>query len=243
MTRLQVIQFAVPLILIVWLVWVPARSDLGFAVQVFSSSAAMAVMALQGIWLLPPWWAPFVFAVGLGVAAWLGRRRIRPFSSAVPRTWGRVARDGSLRRAGHHIDLRYGHRMAQPHHPCSGSRESGLSARAGSLTRRQWRQQKQHQRAPRNARRWRSSLPRVAWAILWCRFRGAGRVRAACPWCPACRPARLCHPWRACAGAPRAGPEPDRSAAGWRPTARQVQRPLSGARRPHRGAMSPKGSQ
>ena len=86
MTWLYAFQFALPLILIGWLVWWPARSGLGFVVQVFGSVAALAVMALQGVWLLPPWWAPFVFAVALGVAAWLVRRRIPPFSSAVPRT-------------------------------------------------------------------------------------------------------------------------------------------------------------
>lgn len=66
----------------------PARSGLGFLVQLFSSFAALAVMALQGIWLLPPWWAPFVFTVALGVATGLGWRRIRPPASAMPRTWG-----------------------------------------------------------------------------------------------------------------------------------------------------------
>ena len=88
MTWLYAVQFAMPMILMAWLVWVPARSAVGFAVQAFSSIAALALMALQGIWLLPPWWAPFVFAVGLGVAAWLGWRRIRSVSSAVPRSWG-----------------------------------------------------------------------------------------------------------------------------------------------------------
>ena len=88
MIWLYAAQFAAPLVLIGWLVWVPARSGLGFVVQVFGSVAALAVMALQGIWLLPPWWTPFVFVVALGVAAWLGWRRIRPFSSTVPRTRG-----------------------------------------------------------------------------------------------------------------------------------------------------------
>ena len=63
MTWLFAVQFAAPLILIGWLVWVPARSGVGFVVQVFGNFAALAVMALQGIWLLPPWWAPYVFAV------------------------------------------------------------------------------------------------------------------------------------------------------------------------------------
>ncbi len=88
MTWLYAVQFALPLILIGWLVWLPARTGLGLVVQVFGSVAALAVMALQGIWLLPPWWAPCVFAAALGVAAWLGWRRARPCSTALPVTWG-----------------------------------------------------------------------------------------------------------------------------------------------------------
>lgn len=88
MIWLYAVQFAAPLVLIGWLAWLPARSGLGVAVQVFGSVAALAVMALLGIWLLPPWWAPFVFVVALGLAAWLGWRRMRPFSPTVPRTGG-----------------------------------------------------------------------------------------------------------------------------------------------------------
>ncbi len=87
MTWLYAVQFAAPLMLIGWLALVPARSGLGFVVQVVGSVAAVAVMALQGIWLLPPWWAPFVFAVALGMA-WMGWRRIRPCPTAVPVRWG-----------------------------------------------------------------------------------------------------------------------------------------------------------
>ena len=88
MRWLYEVQFTAPLILIGWLALLPARSRLGFAVQGFGSVAALGVMALQGIWLLPPWWAPFLFIVALGAAAMLGWRRIRPFSVAVPITWG-----------------------------------------------------------------------------------------------------------------------------------------------------------
>ena len=88
MTWLYAAQLIAPLILIGWLVWRPAQSALGFVMQVFGSVAALAVMALQGIWLLPPWWAPYLFAVALGVAASLGWRRVRPCSSTVPSTWG-----------------------------------------------------------------------------------------------------------------------------------------------------------
>ncbi len=88
MTWLYAAQLIAPLILIGWLVWAPARTGLGFVGQVFGSVAALAVMALQGLWLLPPWWVPYLFAGALGVAVWLGWRRVRPFSSTVPTTWG-----------------------------------------------------------------------------------------------------------------------------------------------------------
>jgi hypothetical protein len=88
MIWLYAVQFAAPLPLICWLLWAPARRGVGFFVQVLASAATLAALALQGIWLLPPWWAPFVFAVLLALAAWLGWRSIRPFPSAVPVTWG-----------------------------------------------------------------------------------------------------------------------------------------------------------
>ena len=84
MSWLYAVQLAVPLILIGWLVKMPARSRLGFVVPVFGGFAALAVMGLQAIWLLPPWWAPLVFAAVLGVATWLEWRRIRPSPSALP---------------------------------------------------------------------------------------------------------------------------------------------------------------
>jgi len=87
MTWLYAVQFVAPLILIGWLAgWLVgslARSALGFVLQVFASLAALAVVALQGIWVLPPWWAPDLYAVVLGVTARLGWHRVRPFSSTV----------------------------------------------------------------------------------------------------------------------------------------------------------------
>ena len=88
MTWLYAAQFIAPLILIGCLVWVPARSRLGFGVQVFGSFAALTAMTLRGIWLLPPWWAPYVFSVALTLAAWLGWRRIHPIPAAMPVSLG-----------------------------------------------------------------------------------------------------------------------------------------------------------
>jgi hypothetical protein len=87
-TRLYLAQLLLPLILIGWMLWRPARSRLGFAVQCVGSFAALAVMALRGIWLWPPWWTPYVFGAALVAAALVGLRRSRPFRSAMPGTWG-----------------------------------------------------------------------------------------------------------------------------------------------------------
>jgi len=87
-TGLYLAQLLLPLILIGWMLWLPARSRLGFVVQCVGSFSALAVMALRGIWLLPPWWAPCVFGVALVAAAWVGLRRSGPFASTMPARWG-----------------------------------------------------------------------------------------------------------------------------------------------------------
>ncbi|WP_295444449.1 M23 family metallopeptidase [uncultured Thiodictyon sp.] len=88
MTGLYLAQLLLPLILVGCMLWLPARSRLGFAVQCVGSFAALAVMALRGIWLLPPWWAPYAFGAALVAAALVGLRRSRSFASAMPGTWG-----------------------------------------------------------------------------------------------------------------------------------------------------------
>jgi len=150
-TWLYAVQFAAPLILICWLVLVPSRSGLGFVVQVFSSFAALAVMALQGIWPLQPWWAPFVFSVALGVAALMGLRCVRPYSSAMLVTWGAWTVMVLFIVLGTASTYGTGDRIAKPHQYGGRHRESGPPAGAGSLSRPQWRKQQQHQRALRNA--------------------------------------------------------------------------------------------
>ncbi|NOT44358.1 MAG: M23 family metallopeptidase [Acidobacteria bacterium] len=86
MTMLSVAQFAVPLALLLWMALAPPRSGALFCLQLAASAACLWALALLGIWLLPPWWAPHGFGLGLGVAAWAGLRRRRPFASSLPVT-------------------------------------------------------------------------------------------------------------------------------------------------------------
>ena len=86
MSLLFAVQFALPLLLIVWLAFAAPLSVSGFWIHTAAAAACLWAMALLGIWLLPPWWAPYGFGVGLGVAVWVGLRQRRPFASAWPVT-------------------------------------------------------------------------------------------------------------------------------------------------------------
>lgn len=88
MTTLFVAQFAVPLALLLWIALAAPRSESLFYLQFAASGACLWALALLGIWLLPPWWAPHGFGLGLGVMAWVGLRQRRPFASSWPVTPG-----------------------------------------------------------------------------------------------------------------------------------------------------------
>lgn len=86
MTTIFLLQGVLPLLLIAWLLVAPPRARLAFWLQFSATAVALWALALLGIWLLPPWWAPYGFAVGLAVAVWLGLRQRQPFVSAWPAT-------------------------------------------------------------------------------------------------------------------------------------------------------------
>jgi hypothetical protein len=88
MNTLFIAQVAVPVALILWMALAPPRSTSGFCIQFAASIACLWSAALLGIWLVPPWWAPWGFGVGLLAAALAALRRRRPFASALPATPG-----------------------------------------------------------------------------------------------------------------------------------------------------------
>ncbi len=88
MITLFVAQFAVPLALMLWMALAPPRSASLFGLQFAASAACLWALAVLGIWLLPPWWAPHGFGFGLGVVAWVGLRQRWPFASSWPVTTG-----------------------------------------------------------------------------------------------------------------------------------------------------------
>ena len=79
-----VFQIALPLILIVWVIFKPSKSLLGFWLQIFTTASLLIMSAFGGIWLFPPWWMPFVYGFLLIVATYLGLTRSRPFQHLSP---------------------------------------------------------------------------------------------------------------------------------------------------------------
>ena len=84
MSTLFVLQLVVPLVLVAWMGFAPPRAWLAFWLQVVATATALWAMALLGIWLVPPWWAPHAFGVAMAVMMALGLRRRMPFVFALP---------------------------------------------------------------------------------------------------------------------------------------------------------------
>lgn len=83
MRALFVLQVVVPLALLLWLAFAPARSRTGLTTQIAATGLALIAMALTGLWLVPPWWWPRLCLVLFAIAAvWAWRRRRGP---GVPR--------------------------------------------------------------------------------------------------------------------------------------------------------------
>jgi len=88
MSTLFLAQTLGPLVLVLWMALAPPRNLVGFCIQFAASVACLWAAALLGIWLVPPWWAPWGFGAGLLAATFLGLHRRRPFATSLPATLG-----------------------------------------------------------------------------------------------------------------------------------------------------------
>lgn len=87
MTWVFALQLALPSIFIVWIAVAPPCSLGGVVIQALATSIGLLALGLTGIWLLPPWWAPFAFGGLLLLAMLIGLLR-RPFVSLLPSAAG-----------------------------------------------------------------------------------------------------------------------------------------------------------
>lgn len=98
------VQVALPLALIAWLLFLPAGSLAGFALQAAGTGAFLFALALVAQWAVPVWWLPWVYG-GLWLAAllaWVLRRDFAglPFLPEAPLGWAGVALSAVLLVAG-----------------------------------------------------------------------------------------------------------------------------------------------
>ena len=68
MMMIYLLQTALPLAPILWLAILPPRNRAGFWLLALAAALLILVVALQGIWVFPPWWVPYLMALLLVVA-------------------------------------------------------------------------------------------------------------------------------------------------------------------------------
>ena len=81
------LQLIVPLVLLGWIAFAAPRSAIGFCFQSAATLAVLIAAGLTGLWLLPPWWWPWVCAGVLVIAVLHGWRGRYPFNSRLPLGW------------------------------------------------------------------------------------------------------------------------------------------------------------
>ncbi len=71
MATVYLLQTALPLFLILWILLLPPRHVAGFWMLALAAAAMTVASAKLGIWVLPPWWVPHLLALVLvGVLIW-----------------------------------------------------------------------------------------------------------------------------------------------------------------------------
>ena len=81
MMLIYALQTILPLVLILWLAILPPHNRAGFWLLVVAATLLTLVAALQGIWVFPPWWVPYLMALLLvgAVTFRLTRATVRPW--------------------------------------------------------------------------------------------------------------------------------------------------------------------
>lgn len=77
MMTVYLLQTFAPLILIAWLAFAQPLSTVGFWVQALATGVGLVAISATGIWMFPPWWAPYFFAALLFMAIITGFTRVR----------------------------------------------------------------------------------------------------------------------------------------------------------------------
>ena len=89
MMTIFILQTTLPLALIVWLAILPPHDRAGFWMLVLAAALVTLFAALQGIWLFPPWWVPYLMALLLlgTITRHLIRSPVKPWLPTGPWGW------------------------------------------------------------------------------------------------------------------------------------------------------------
>lgn len=80
---LWLIQLLLPLALLLWLAFLPARHMLGRIFQSAGTAALLLALHLAGLWIMLPWWTPWIYWGLFVTALWRGWSiRFRPSIAA-----------------------------------------------------------------------------------------------------------------------------------------------------------------
>jgi hypothetical protein len=82
---LMLLQFGLPLLLLLWLGVAPAKGWMAFTAQALSVGAVLLALALAAMWIVPPWPTPWVYGIAFLAALGPGLSRIRRTKASV---WG-----------------------------------------------------------------------------------------------------------------------------------------------------------
>jgi Peptidase family M23 len=85
-TFLILAQLILPLAAIAWFAIAPQRNVLGFWLQVLVTAMLLFAIARAGVWMFPPWWMPYVYALLFILALAIGLKGYR-LKSRMPSSW------------------------------------------------------------------------------------------------------------------------------------------------------------
>lgn len=85
---LIVTQIVLPLALIAWFAIAPPRNLLGISLQAVVTAIALLAIARMGVWVLPPWWTPYLYGLLFVLALGIGLRRHKPLRKLPSSWWG-----------------------------------------------------------------------------------------------------------------------------------------------------------
>lgn len=77
MMVIYVLQTLLPLTLVLWMALLPPRNRAGFWLLSVAAALLILMVALQGVWVFPPWWVPYLLALSLVAAVTLHLIRAR----------------------------------------------------------------------------------------------------------------------------------------------------------------------